>query len=187
MNWKFKFLGNYDIDNLLKLVNIYTTDDWNNWTLKQDTYPRTHGEGKIIPLLKNRTYGQRSDIRGQETEYFQKFSNEINSITEHIEKSYGKKLSIIHTELALLPSGNKVNIHRDMGGELTTPVKNPRIHLPIITNDSVIFDIDGERKVMKAGELWEINNLELHSVYNNGKEDRIHLILDYKWKNTNLI
>jgi hypothetical protein len=35
---------------------------------------------------------------------------------------------------------------------------------------------------MKAGELWEINNHQLHSVENNGEEDRIHLIIDCEFE-----
>ena len=31
---------------------------------------------------------------------------------------------------------------------------------------------------MKVGECWEINNSLLHSVENNGKTERIHLLVD---------
>ena len=32
---------------------------------------------------------------------------------------------------------------------------------------------------MREGEIWEINNQNLHSVDNNSNEDRIHFIIDY--------
>ena len=34
---------------------------------------------------------------------------------------------------------------------------------------------------MKPGEIWEINNdLKPHSVKNDGDDDRIHLLIDYR-------
>ena len=40
---------------------------------------------------------------------------------------------------------------------------------------------------MKLGEMWEINNTETHSVVNDGDVDRIHMIIDYKQVNINLL
>ena len=39
--------------------------------------------------------------------------------------------------------------------------------------------VGGEQKVMRAGEMWEINNATLHAVDNQSDEDRIHLIIDW--------
>jgi tetratricopeptide (TPR) repeat protein len=54
-----------------------------------------------------------------------------------------------------------------------------RIHLPIVTNEDVVFHVGGEEINMHAGELWEINNGTVHGVENRGTEDRIHLIVDW--------
>ena len=54
-----------------------------------------------------------------------------------------------------------------------------RIHLPLITNDEVIFDVGESSMKMAEGELWEINNRREHAVANNSDNDRIHIILDY--------
>ena len=44
-----------------------------------------------------------------------------------------------------------------------------------------MFTIEDEIKNLKIGEIWEINNSEkLHGVSNEGDEDRIHLIVDWK-------
>jgi aspartyl/asparaginyl beta-hydroxylase (cupin superfamily) len=56
-----------------------------------------------------------------------------------------------------------------------------RIHIPIITNNEVYFTVGGERKNLKDGEMWQINNNnKMHSVENNSNQDRIHLITDWK-------
>ena len=48
----------------------------------------------------------------------------------------------------------------------------------IITNDLIDFYVNKERKVMKEGECWEINNKKIHAVENNSNEDRVHLLFD---------
>lgn len=53
-----------------------------------------------------------------------------------------------------------------------------RIHIPIQTNDQVLFKIDGKRIVMQEGECWYGNFNLPHSVVNAGNEDRIHLVMD---------
>lgn len=53
-----------------------------------------------------------------------------------------------------------------------------RLHIPIITNPDVIFILDNERLNMNEGECWYINANFMHSVANNGIEDRIHLVID---------
>jgi aspartyl/asparaginyl beta-hydroxylase (cupin superfamily) len=38
--------------------------------------------------------------------------------------------------------------------------------------------IDGERKFMRVGEIWEVNNNKVHQVWNEGDTDRVHLLID---------
>ena len=55
-----------------------------------------------------------------------------------------------------------------------------RIHIPIITNNKVFFNVGGERINLKKGEMWEINNTKkTHAVENNSRFDRVHLIIDW--------
>jgi tetratricopeptide (TPR) repeat protein len=43
----------------------------------------------------------------------------------------------------------------------------------------VDFFVGGEKKNMRAGELWEINNGLAHAVENRSDQDRIHIIIDW--------
>lgn len=54
-----------------------------------------------------------------------------------------------------------------------------RIHVPLVTNPQVEFLVDDQAVIMQEGQAYELNNLLVHSVRNNGDEDRIHLIFDY--------
>lgn len=58
-----------------------------------------------------------------------------------------------------------------------------RIHIPIITNDDVIFHCDGESLHMAAGSCYILDNSRPHSVQNKGTADRYHLVIDILLKN----
>lgn len=79
-----------------------------------------------------------------------------------------------------LPAGTVIEKHRDNGYYLGAI---HRLHIPIITNDSVEFNLENMPGSavsinMKTGVLYEINNQHYHGVKNLGSTDRIHLIID---------
>ena len=58
-----------------------------------------------------------------------------------------------------------------------------RIHFPIITNDKVLFeswDLTGHKQTanMKVNEAWLLDTRKPHRAVNEGKEDRVHLVID---------
>ena len=83
------------------------------------------------------------------------------------------KMSI---RLMRLAAGSVIKAHRD--NHLGYEDGSFRLHLPIWTNDQVIFYIDGKPVHMEVGSCWYANfNLE-HSVVNKGESDRVHLVVD---------
>ena len=74
-----------------------------------------------------------------------------------------------------LRAGKDIPKHLDAGDIL---MYAHRCHIPIITNNDVLFTVDNETIIMKQGEIYEINNSKLHSVNNNGNTNRYHLIVD---------
>lgn len=174
-DFKYKFIGNYNVSTLLQLLSKKSSNDWEYWTTKQIKY-EAHNQTKTIPLLVDERYGFYGETIGTETKFYLEFQVEISNIKSIIEKKYGSG-DVLGIEIAKLPKKSKVHEHRDSG---TSLVRNPRIHLVLSTNSDVIFKVDGESKNMRVGELWEINNTSIHSVENNGGTDRIHMIVDYK-------
>jgi Aspartyl/Asparaginyl beta-hydroxylase len=74
-----------------------------------------------------------------------------------------------------------IGAHRDIGREAANLAFNQlRLHLPIVTNDKVTFVVGGELFRLLPGRLYYLDFTKLHSVYNDGDEDRIHLILEVK-------
>ena len=53
-----------------------------------------------------------------------------------------------------------------------------RIHIPIQTNDKVIFTVNKKSLPMREGECWYANFNKPHFVSNEGETDRIHLVID---------
>lgn len=83
---------------------------------------------------------------------------------------------IVRTLFARLPAGAEIAAHTDNQYSL---IRAHRIHIPVETNPQVSFFVGGESRALKEGELWEIDNSQLHAVKNEGNADRIHLIVDW--------
>jgi hypothetical protein len=54
-----------------------------------------------------------------------------------------------------------------------------RVHVPLLTNPRVEFIVGPEKVPPRPHFAFELNNLMLHQVANNGATDRIHFIFDY--------
>jgi quercetin dioxygenase-like cupin family protein len=83
---------------------------------------------------------------------------------------------LISVRLLRLSAGSVIKPHRDF--KLGYENDNFRLHVPIVTNDKVRFILNGERLEMRPGECWYTNVNFVHSVANEGSEDRIHLVID---------
>jgi hypothetical protein len=55
-NFKYKFIGNYGVSELVNLLNSKSDGDWDYWNVKQKKY-KAHSETKTIPLLVDERYG----------------------------------------------------------------------------------------------------------------------------------
>jgi hypothetical protein len=53
-----------------------------------------------------------------------------------------------------------------------------RLHIPIITGENVVFEVDDNSYHLQPGTLYYTNVSKVHSVKNEGEIDRIHLIID---------
>src|SRR5688500_18349735 len=78
--------------------------------------------------------------------------------------------------LARMAAGGIIKPHRDANPAAKWPHK---IHVPLLTNDRVVFFIDGVGHHFVEGEAVEVSNMAVHAVENNGDTDRIHLIFEY--------
>ena len=93
-----------------------------------------------------------------------------------ISNNYPTGGTVIRAMAAKLVAGGKISPHIDKHPSFH---RGHRIHVPITTNPRVRFMIDGQPYKFQVGKAYEINNQEMHSVMNKGKEDRITFIFDY--------
>lgn len=106
------------------------------------------------------------------TSEFMSICQEIGDI---LNLTYGKGCSK-NIQYSLVPKNTEIEPHDDYGDMFE---KSHRIHIPLITNENVLFNIEEKSFHFSSGEVIEINNLKSHSVQNNSNFDRIHLIIDY--------
>lgn len=78
--------------------------------------------------------------------------------------------------LARMNPGGTILPHIDASPSASWPHK---IHVPILTNPHVEFQIGPQRYHLEEGQAYEVNNLVTHSVANRGETPRIHLIFEY--------
>ena len=78
--------------------------------------------------------------------------------------------------LMKLSPGSSIREHADH--DLAAENGTARLHVPIVTNDGVDFRLNGRRIVMNEGECWYLRLSDPHSVENNGRSDRVHLVID---------
>jgi hypothetical protein len=108
---------------------------------------------------------------------YEKFANISSDLMETLKNSYGPG-DFINIQIAKMKGGGVILPHTD---SYLNFVFSHRIHIPLVTNENVIFTIDNEDFYLESGNVYEINNLKKHSVINNNPEsfNRIHLIVDY--------
>ena len=162
-----------DLTKFIEYVNTFSEDDWNSWTLRQalGNHESTNTiKIQWIPL----TVKKYDETLIERNEPIYSIATELLKDILHFLKDYynGTIFKII---LPKLKAGSTIGMHRDTLFSLTVP---HRVHIPIITNDDVIFGCGPTSLNMKVGNLYEINNSLNHWVINNTNQDRIHLIVD---------
>lgn len=79
--------------------------------------------------------------------------------------------------LARLPPGAVIDPHIDQAPYIA---KSLRIHLPVITCEQVAMYSAGLTYRMRPGEVWVLNNNDVHGVWNASTDlARVHLICDF--------
>jgi len=74
-----------------------------------------------------------------------------------------------------LGAGAEVPLHVDQHYYWRT---HWRIHIPVITSPQVSFSCGPETVHMAEGECWLFDSFRWHRVRNQGKEQRVHLVID---------
>jgi hypothetical protein len=184
--FNLKLIKKFDVGKIKKYIENFN-DEWSIYTDRQNmlykerTNPHLYTNTYIIqdhPL--SWIFGSKINTTKKDDEIIQYLSEIIYELQEMVN---GKAARIL---LIRLQAKKNVALHVD-GGDYLSTVR--RFHIPIITNDKVFYNVNGDSVNMKEGECWEINNFKPHSVNNDSEKDRIHLLIDilpeYSFRNIN--
>lgn len=108
---------------------------------------------------------------------FEDFIHISNFLLKSLKGLYGLG-ELWNIQVAKMHGGGKILPHVDQDLKF---IFSHRIHIPLITNENVIFKVDKTEFYLSRGNVYEINNLKEHSVDNINVPSfyRLHLIIDY--------
>jgi hypothetical protein len=180
INFNYKHLGTMDISSIKNKCAKYTIQDWTKYDKRQKIHA-VHRETQTIPLIWNKVIGLAILSKSNFTYHpeYENFKMEIDNLDKNLQ-SYFEYGNIISAILVKMPAHTIIYPHKDTAIGFCF---SHRIHIPIVTDNKCVFEIDGEVKHLKEGNVYELNNTgKTHAVYNNSDVDRIHLLIDYKMK-----
>jgi Aspartyl/Asparaginyl beta-hydroxylase len=168
-------LGTVDIAALKPAVAAIPEDIWN---LENKDKPNRF---EALDTTRHIVFRFVSDFKDWRTSYdrplWTEWQSLLTPVLEAATEDYGYSQGIYpRVMLARMAAGGVIQPHRDANPAAKWPHK---IHVPIETNDQVVFFVDGKDYRMAEGEAVELNNMGVHAVENRGASDRIHLIFEY--------
>ncbi len=172
----YSFVGNCDITQIVEVLNSESNDIWLEHKYRQNN-TKTHKDTNTVELFWDKDSLYSGNIGKIHPTNYLKFNipTFLELLRPLYEKAYGKGYFVRALLVKMLPN-SRILPHKDNGKSL---ISCKRTHIPVVTNKNVLFTVNGETKHLQEGEIWEINNTVMHSVVNNSKYCRIHLIIDY--------
>ena len=180
----FKYVEKIDVNWLKTAIESQPLDIWDEHTYRQ-TMSDTHAKTKTLEII----WDKESLVHGSKQNKIHQnyYLFEMESFLNNLKPIYFSKYGdgeFIRVLIVKLLNNSNILPHVDNGSSLTN---SKRTHIALITNDEITFTVNNEVKNLKEGEIWEIDNTKVHSVNNPTDLDRIHLIIDWMPKKTNLI
>ena len=129
----FKLIATAEVKPFKNKVKKFSQEDWDEFDFRQKSY-KVHRNTETIPLIFD------TDFRSNNPTYLERsklFEEELNMCKKIFSKVYGPGL-LIRAILVKLKANCSVDPHIDKGDSLK---KCFRVHIPVITNENVYFNI----------------------------------------------
>lgn len=166
-------IGPVNIENIKKYCLEFTEEKWEEWQHRQRTARFVNYHTRTIPLLWTESNEFIDTVEVQTMNGDSVVHDYIKPYCTFLENYYNG--DVVRVILIKLKSSGRVAKHVDVHKIL---IESHRCHIPIITNDNVIFGIGENEYNLKEGIIYEVNNAIDHYVLNNSDQDRIHLLID---------
>ena len=180
----FNFIGHVDVSALKQQVLGVPEVRWQGEKFRQQRY-EVHKDTRTVSLVFDPDFRHTHPTRMPALQIFEPYLRPILAMAADYfdETQNGQALFdefgmgyFVRANLVRMEAGGEITDHTDNNFSL---VHSHRIHIPILTNDQVGFSVGKETINMREGDVYEINNRRIHSVRNEGSDDRVHLIMDY--------
>jgi len=162
------------LDHEKLLSDLEKAQDLHKYTSK------AFGGWESIPLrsLKGVTGPEGSRASGQHASSDADLFKDTNVMPDYISsivKQIASGSGILKVRLMRLQAKRTIGEHKD---QFSPGPPVARLHIPIVTNPDVIFQVNRKPYHMQLGHVYYIDVSQLHAVSNKGKEDRVHLVFD---------
>ena len=108
------------------------------------------------------------DKKIDESKYTEVVKDFQNTYFKEVYETLAKKFKIGRVRILLKEPRSTLSWHRD---------PEPRLHIPIITNEGCSMVIENVAKHLPAdGKVTITNNTKYHNFFNGGEQSRIHLV-----------
>lgn len=165
-----RYLGRAPYEKLLQFIEGIPAELWNEHINRAGLF-NVHRETETVAFKFTVGFGQKVTTYPVWHEAGDAILETINALMVLQE---GRVMRCI---VVKLPAGGVVYPHVDSDNNFGD---THRIHVPLKSDDNVVFIVDQERIPMIPGVAVEINNQRIHTVVNSGREDRLTLIVDIK-------
>lgn len=183
-NFTVKDLGQVPCD-LLEEIALHIRgeprEQWARYAFRQKAGP-VHSKTESIPCmwLPNATrFSNTQEAQDAAKVYlfkeFDAYMEPLQRMCAWLQSKYDEPCTATKMVFINLPAGHSIPSHIDMGDAIRLP---HRIHIPIQTDPDVSFTVDHIAFHLEYGRAYELNNLRVHSVENNGANPRYHLMID---------
>lgn len=171
---QIRILGEVDVSELKKKVLALPNKQWAD---QNEVKPNKFGVLDKTEHIVFRFINSFKDHRFySDNAIWEDWKEVIEPILEATKLMYGYlNVDYPRIMLAKLPAGEFIKPHIDRSPAAQFPHK---VHVPLLTNDETFFILNEDDIKMEVGTMYEVNNRILHSVTNNGKTDRVHLIFE---------
>jgi len=132
-----------------------------------------------LALYNSKTRTHSEDSKYGNIDWFQVPLKADSQVLQKILKYFDLNFSdVTLAVLYYLEPGAIIHPHRDLTGASVND--RIRFHVPLITSKQVSFSVNGEEIYMAPGELWILDTSYEHAVKNEGKNSRVHVVLEAK-------
>ncbi|MDH3532437.1 MAG: aspartyl/asparaginyl beta-hydroxylase domain-containing protein [Gammaproteobacteria bacterium] len=167
-------LGEVDMQALKDRILAQEPEAWAEQAIRQQMYEVHKDTESIVMLFCEESWPEGEIYRESGWE---RLADVAMPVIDNIINTYYESGGLLLRAMAAkLKAQGRIPPHRD---KLSSFHIGHRVHVPITTSAAVRYTIAGKPYQFEVGNAYEINNQELHSVMNMGKDDRISFIFDY--------